>query len=95
MARPRSTKPAKTAECRAAECARIVEQLDELGLPDEAAQSVKDVLRAFVADGHGRTETVKLKDLGLAVLVQLSTRPGAASFARVRRVAPATVVDAP
>ncbi len=74
----------KDKETRAREAAAIRRQLADLKIPDAALAEVDAALDSFRDEGYGVTATYKLRDLGCAVALQLSTRAHTTSFARVR-----------
>ena len=76
----------KTADARAAEARLIRAQLGDLGFPDDALGPVDAALAAFVREGVGFTGAHRVRELGVAVHLLLSTQARVVSHARVRRL---------
>lgn len=62
-------------------------QLEDLGIPPDtlALRGVTSALNDYAAKGWGLTQTFRLPELGVAVLLLLSTQPHITSYARVRK----------
>ena len=75
----------KTDEVRRKEAELIRSQLDELGFPEESLKDVQAALSDF-CQGWGSTRTFKFPDLGVSVLLLLSTQAHITSYARVRKL---------
>jgi hypothetical protein len=80
------SRPVKDAATRAREARLITSQLEDLGIPEADLAPLKAALDAFAREGHGLTETYRLRALGVRVTLQLSTQPHVTSFARVGRL---------
>ena len=76
----------KTEEARRAEAGLIRAQLSDLGFPEETLAPIDDALTAFARHGVGYTGTHRMRDLGVAVHLLLSTQARVVSYARVGRV---------
>lgn len=79
-------KQTKTDDARRREAELIRAKLrDELGITEDALVQVLRALDEFADKGWGCTQTFKVPEYGIVVLLQLSTQPHISSFARVRR----------
>lgn len=76
----------KSDDARRREADAIRVQLGDLGFPEEALREVDAALHEFREDGWGLTKAYKMPDLGVQVLLQLSTQAHVTSFARVRKL---------
>ena len=75
---------AKPVETRVAEAVAIRRQLADMGFPAADIADLRAALSRFAATGQSVTHTYRLPRLGVDVMLQLSARPHATSFARVR-----------
>lgn len=75
----------KPDDARRREAGAIRAQLGDLGFPEEALREVEAALEDFCT-GWGLTKTYRMPELGVAVLLQLSTQAHVVSFARVRKL---------
>lgn len=85
MAKPKEPKEPKSREARAREAEMIRTQLADLGFPT-GASDIWGALDEFVDMGFGLTRAWKFGDLGVEVMLLLSTQPRVTSYARVRRL---------
>ena len=71
-------------ETRTAEVAAMAAQLGRSPLPAATKKRVAELLRRFATEGQGCTETIKVPDTNVRVIVFLSSR--APSYVRVTSV---------
>jgi hypothetical protein len=74
----------EAARRREAEMIRV--QLEDLGFPAGALADVAAALDDFASKGWGLTRTFRMPELGVAVMLLLSTQPRVTSYARVRKM---------